>query len=82
MPRAYRAPRPGTGAGSVGDNPFVAIAPEFKIGILIYFVIWRIFPELVQPFLMASGDFSSELARSLTSLATSRPVVSLFGAPV
>lgn len=75
MPRAYRAPRPGTRAGSVGDNPFVAIAPEFKIGILIYFVIWRIFPELVQPFLMASGDFSSELARSLTSLAISALVL-------
>lgn len=52
-------------------NPFVEIAPEFKIGIAIYFLIWRIFPELIQPFIMLSGDLSSEMARSITSLTIS-----------
>lgn len=56
---------------AVAQNPFVTISPAFKMGILLYFVVWRIFPDLVQPFVLATDDISSVIARSVVSLCVS-----------
>jgi hypothetical protein len=49
---------------AAAHNPFVPITPEFKLGVLIYFVVWRFFPELAQPFFSSSGSFGLEASRS------------------
>lgn len=67
-PAAWRTATP---RGAAAENPFVAISPGFKIGVLLYFVIWRIFPDLVQPFVMITSDVSSAVARSMISLCVS-----------
>lgn len=49
-------------------NPFVEISSPFKIAFLLYFLIWRILPEIAQPFYADAGSTDMEVIRSALAL--------------